>query len=87
MPSEALIQEEEAGSGGKPAAAGVDAGAVAWRAELAGAEGEEREALGKAPGGAFRAEYCPARTLEEWSDYLAKAPMLVRGVCVCVCLG
>lgn len=80
VPAEALIQEEEAG--GKTA--GVAAGAVAWRAELMGVEGEEQEALRKAPGGAFKAEYCPARTLEEWSDYLAKAPMLVRPV-VCRC--
>jgi hypothetical protein len=79
IPAESLIQEEEAGGesrGGLEGAAGMVG--VAWRAELAGAQGEEQEALGQAPGGTFKAEYCPARTLEEWSDYLAKAPMLVR---------
>ncbi len=66
VPAEALVEEEEAGTNGGAAVATSVAGAggVAWRAELV------------AKACPIPVEFCPARTLEEWAEYVRKAPML-----------
>jgi len=73
VPAEALVEEEEEGSTAAAATAAAGGpgigGSVAWRGELTCKEGGRE-------GGREGGEYCPARTLEEWAEYVRKAPMI-----------